>query len=122
MAHDSRRDSKLLSISTVARQHHGTLQKFLVVWARTREIAMSLYYEAASVLANSENAGGSLKSRLYRQKDLKSSPAQLFALISEASKWSLVLKDVVEKCGLLREEKKVSRGKNPNCSSTSTPD
>ncbi|PVH99694.1 NOL1/NOP2/Sun domain family [Periconia macrospinosa] len=69
---------------------------------------MSLYYEAASVLANSENAGGSLKARLYRQKNLKSSPAQLFALISEASKWSLVLKDVVEKCGLLREEKKLS--------------
>ncbi|CAI6336519.1 unnamed protein product [Periconia digitata] len=69
---------------------------------------MSLYYEAASVLANSDNAGGSLKSRLYRQTDLKSSPAQLFALISEASKWSLVLKDVIEKCGLLREEKKLT--------------
>ncbi|KAF2642006.1 S-adenosyl-L-methionine-dependent methyltransferase [Massarina eburnea CBS 473.64] len=54
---------------------------------------MSLYYEAASVLANAENVGGSLKSRLYRQKDLKSSPAQLFALISETSKWSPVLKD-----------------------------
>lgn len=72
---------------------------------------MSLYYEAASVLANAEHAGGSLKSRLYKQKDLKSSPAQLFALISEASKWSIVLKDVIEKCGLLREEKKVSTWK-----------
>ena len=68
---------------------------------------MSLYYEAATVLANADNIGGSLKARLYRQKDLKSSPAQLFALISEASKWSLVLKDAIEKCGLLAAEKKV---------------
>ena len=45
--------------------------------------------------------------RIYKNKDLKSSPAQLFALISEASKWSLVLKDVIERCGLLAEEKKV---------------
>ncbi|KAF2715722.1 S-adenosyl-L-methionine-dependent methyltransferase [Pleomassaria siparia CBS 279.74] len=69
---------------------------------------MSLYYEAAAVLANSDNAGGSLKSRIYRQKDLKSSPAQLFALITEASKWSTVLKDVIENCGLLAEEKKLT--------------
>ncbi|KAL1592400.1 hypothetical protein SLS60_011479 [Paraconiothyrium brasiliense] len=69
---------------------------------------MSLYYEAAAVLANSNNAGGSLKSRIYRNKDLKTSPAQLFALISEASKWSLILKDVIERCGLLAEEKKLT--------------
>ncbi|KAF1954791.1 NOL1/NOP2/Sun domain family [Byssothecium circinans] len=62
---------------------------------------MSLYYEAASVLANTDNTGGSLKSRLYRQKDLKSSPAQLFALISEASKWSPVLKDLTPVLALL---------------------
>jgi putative methyltransferase len=68
---------------------------------------MSLYYEAAAVLANTDNTGGSLKSRIYKQKDLKSKPAQLFALIIEASKWSPVLKDVVEKTGLLAEEKKV---------------
>lgn len=68
---------------------------------------MSLYYEAAAVLANSDNAGGSLKSRIYRQKDLKSKPAQLFALITEASKWSPVLKHVIEETGLLREERKV---------------
>lgn len=69
---------------------------------------MSLYYEAAAVLANADKAGGSLKSRLYKQQGLKSSPAQLFALISEASKWSPVLKDVIERCGLLGEERKVS--------------
>ena len=75
---------------------------------RLRTPLMSLYYEAASLLANPEKAGGSLKSRIYKQKGLKSSPAQLYALITEASKWSKVLKDVIEKCGLLAEEKKVS--------------
>jgi len=70
---------------------------------------MSLYYEAASVLANTSNAGGSLKSRIYNNKDLKSTPAQLFALISEASKWSVVVKNVVERCGVLAEERKVRK-------------
>lgn len=69
--------------------------------------AMSLYYEAAAVLANPDKIGGSLKSRIYKNKDLKSSPAQLFALIAEASKWSIVLKDVLERSNLLAEEKKV---------------
>ena len=69
--------------------------------------SMSLYYEAAAILANSDNVGGSLKSRIYNKKDLKSTPGQLFALIAETSKWSLVLKDVIEKCKLLAEEKKV---------------
>ena len=74
---------------------------------------MSLYYEAAGVLANPEKIGGSLKSRIYKNKELKSSPAQLFALISEASKWSLVLKDIIERCGLLALEKKVRTMGNP---------
>lgn len=71
------------------------------------KVSMSLYYEAATILANSDNVGGSLKSRIYNKKDLKSTPGQLFALIAETSKWSLVLKDVIEKCKLLAEEKKV---------------
>ncbi|KAF2874215.1 S-adenosyl-L-methionine-dependent methyltransferase [Massariosphaeria phaeospora] len=69
---------------------------------------MSLYYEAAAVLTNTANIGGSLKSRIYNHKDLKSSPAQIFALVTEASKWSAVLKDVIEKCGLFAEEKKLT--------------
>ncbi|KAI8932901.1 hypothetical protein NX059_010378 [Plenodomus lindquistii] len=69
---------------------------------------MSLYYEAAGVLANSDNIGGSLKSRIYKKKDLKSTPGQIFALIAESSKWSLVLKDVIEKTSLLAEEKKLT--------------
>jgi len=69
---------------------------------------MSLYYEAEAVLANAQGSGGSLKSRIYKRgDDAKSSPAQLFALISSASKWSPVLKGVVEACGLLAAEKKV---------------
>jgi putative methyltransferase len=68
---------------------------------------MSLYYEAAAILANSDNIGGSLKSRIYKKKDLKSTPGQIFALIAESSKWSPVLKDVIEKTKLLAEEKKV---------------
>jgi putative methyltransferase len=67
---------------------------------------MSLYYEAAATLANPHKTGGSLKSRLYKQTDLKSSPAQLFALITQASKWSPVLKTVIEKSSLLVEERK----------------
>ncbi|KAG9191492.1 25S rRNA (cytosine2278-C5)-methyltransferase [Alternaria panax] len=69
---------------------------------------MSLYYEAAAVLANTENIGGSLKSRIYGKKDLKSTPGQLFALIAETSKWSIVLKDVIEKTKLLAEERKLT--------------
>ena len=68
---------------------------------------MSLYHEAASVLTNAEKVGGSLKSRIYDKKNLKSNPAQLFALVTEASKWSRVLKEVVERSGILKDERKV---------------
>jgi hypothetical protein len=69
---------------------------------------MSLYYEAAAILANVDKVGGSLKSRIFSKKDLKSTPGQLFALIAESSKWSVVLKDVIEKTKLLAEERKAS--------------
>ncbi|KAE8867298.1 hypothetical protein PTNB73_05392 [Pyrenophora teres f. teres] len=62
---------------------------------------MSLYYEAAAILANTDNIGGSLKSRIYNKKDLKSTPGQLFALIAETSKWSIVLKDLTPILALL---------------------
>ena len=67
---------------------------------------MSLYYEAAPLLAQGQP--GSLKSRVFGSKLNKSSPTQIFALISEASKWSAVLKEVVENSGLLQAERKVS--------------
>jgi putative methyltransferase len=72
---------------------------------------MSLYSEAAAILSNSDKAGGSLKSRIFGKKDLRSSPANVFALVTETTKWSAVLKEVVEKSGLLKEERKVIQSK-----------
>ena len=68
---------------------------------------MSLYYEAASIISDSNQSSSSLNSRIYNAKGLKSTPPQLFALVSEASKWSSVLKEVVERSNLLVYEKKV---------------
>lgn len=68
---------------------------------------MSLYYEAAQLLTTASDGRGSFKSRIYNSTNLKSNPAHLFALISEASKWSPVLKEVIEKSGLLPLERKV---------------
>jgi len=68
---------------------------------------MSLYYEAAALLTNPDRAGGSFKSRIFGKKDLKSNPAQTYALIVEATKWSAVLKGVIERAGVLKEERKV---------------
>lgn len=70
---------------------------------------MSLYHEAAEILtASSSNAeGGSLKSIVFRRKNLKSSPNQLYALVFETYKWSPVLKEVIDKAELLKHERKV---------------
>lgn len=68
---------------------------------------MSLYYEAATILENADNVGGSLTSRIYGKKGLKSKPTAIYALVTEATKWSAVLKDVVENSGILKLEKKV---------------
>lgn len=67
---------------------------------------MSLYHEAAAVLASSE--GGSLKARVFRLKTLKSVPSQVYALAFETCKWSPVLTEVVENAQLLQHERKVS--------------
>ena len=69
--------------------------------------AMSLYHEAADVLTAPTNAGGSLKSRVFNKKDLKSPPAQIYALAIETCKWSPVLKEVIEHAEILRLERKV---------------
>lgn len=63
---------------------------------------MSLYYESAPFLHQD-----SLKSRVFSAQ-LKSKPKQVYALVSEASKWSSVLKEVVEKSQILTLERKVS--------------
>jgi putative methyltransferase len=67
---------------------------------------MSLYYDAASLLMNPEDVGGSFKSRVYNSR-LKSSPAQIYALVTEASKWDILLKEVIENAGILPLEPKV---------------
>lgn len=69
---------------------------------------MSLYYEAADLLTAPTNAGGSLKSRIFSKKDLKSAPAQIYALAIESCKWSSVLKEVVENSDILRLERKLT--------------
>ena len=61
---------------------------------------MSLYYDAASILTSSSNTGGgSFKSRIYSSHS-KASPAQIYALITEASKWDILLKEVIENAGI----------------------
>jgi putative methyltransferase len=69
---------------------------------------MSLYYDAASLLTAPANTGGSFKSRVYNTKSLKASPAHIFALVAEASKWDLLLKEVIENAGILSLETKVN--------------
>ncbi|KAE8355986.1 S-adenosyl-L-methionine-dependent methyltransferase [Aspergillus coremiiformis] len=69
---------------------------------------MSLYYDAVKVLTSPSLAGGSFKSRIYNARTLKASPAQVYALIIEASKWDTVLKEVIENAGILKLEPKLS--------------
>lgn len=72
---------------------------------------MSLYYESAPFILGKSGEGGtetgSLKSRVFGLKTLRSSPTQVYALVAEASKWSSVLKDVIENSQLLILERKV---------------
>lgn len=73
---------------------------------------MSLYHETAEVLEAPASAGGNLKSRIFKNKKLKSAPAQVYALAIETCKWSPVLKEVIENSKLLRLEKKVRNEMN----------
>ena len=68
---------------------------------------MSLYYDAAPLLLATSEQPGSLKSRVFNSKGHKSPPKQIFALVSEVTKWSPVLSEVVEKSELLQLERKV---------------
>jgi putative methyltransferase len=71
---------------------------------------MSLYYEAASFLSSASSKKGSLKSRIFKTgSNLKSSPATVYALISETAKYDSLLKEVVDNAGLLALESKVWR-------------
>lgn len=69
---------------------------------------MSLYHETSEFLTSSAASGGSLKSRIFGKNDLKSQPAQIYALAIESCKWSSILKEVVEAADILKLERKVS--------------
>ncbi|KAF6230711.1 hypothetical protein HO173_011063 [Letharia columbiana] len=69
---------------------------------------MSLYYDAAPLLLPNSDQAGSLKSRVFNSKGHKSPPKQIFALVTEASKWSPVLSEVIEKSRLLQFERKLT--------------
>jgi hypothetical protein len=89
------------------------LKKFQVKFSANRYTdAMSLYWETADLLTAPANSGGSLKSRIFSKKDLKSQPAQIYALAIETCKWSSVLREVVENADILRVERKVSTTSN----------
>ncbi|WEW61000.1 SAM-dependent RNA methyltransferase [Emydomyces testavorans] len=68
---------------------------------------MSLYFDAVSILTAPSDAGGSLKSRIYNSH-LKSSPPQIYALITEVTKWNAVLKEVVDNSNILAHEAKLT--------------
>lgn len=68
---------------------------------------MSLYFETAEILKQTDYNRESLKAKVYGNKALKSPPASIYALASEATKWSAVLTEVIEKSGILALEKKV---------------
>lgn len=67
---------------------------------------MSLYFDAVAILT-APSTGGSFKSRIYNARNLRASPAQIYALIIEASKWDRVLAEVIEKSDILSVERKV---------------
>lgn len=70
---------------------------------------MSLYYETANILQNEGRNGGSLRSRVYSNKQLKSPPVSVYALAVKAMQWADVLKEVVERSGVLGIERKVCK-------------
>ncbi|RDA92812.1 hypothetical protein CP533_0821 [Ophiocordyceps camponoti-saundersi (nom. inval.)] len=70
---------------------------------------MSLYHEAADILTTAQSEGGSLKSHVFgNRKTFKSQPSQLYALVVETTKWSSVLKEVIEAAELLKHERKLT--------------
>ncbi|KAI1125205.1 S-adenosyl-L-methionine-dependent methyltransferase [Nemania abortiva] len=71
---------------------------------------MSLYHETADILSAPSSTGGNLKTRLFgnKKRNIKSPPQQIYALASEACKWSSVLKEVIDNSELLRHERKLT--------------
>jgi putative methyltransferase len=73
--------------------------------ATTSKPAMSLYHEAARNLDTVNKGKTSLKAEIFGKKTWKTDGKTLFALTSEAAKWSSILAEVVEKSGILKLEK-----------------
>ncbi|KAF2222489.1 S-adenosyl-L-methionine-dependent methyltransferase [Elsinoe ampelina] len=69
---------------------------------------MSLYFEAAKILEDINEKHISLKERVFKDKELKSSPATVFALVSEAGKWSEILSEVIDRSQVLSLERKLT--------------
>jgi putative methyltransferase len=67
---------------------------------------MSLYFDAVAILT-APSSGGSFKSRIYSARNLRATPAQIYALTTEAAKWDSVLAEVIDKAGILALERKV---------------
>lgn len=67
-------------------------------------MSMSLYFDATKFLGQSNS---SLKSRVFSEKNLKSQPSQIYALVIEARKWSPLLKEIIDNAALLSLERKV---------------
>lgn len=69
---------------------------------------MSLYHEAAKIIEDfSTGKAGSLKALVYQNPSLKSTPARLYALISETLKFQDVIGEVIINSGILKTERKV---------------
>ncbi|KAI6884795.1 S-adenosyl-L-methionine-dependent methyltransferase [Hortaea werneckii] len=69
---------------------------------------MSLYHEAAGILQAVRKEQASVKSLVFSKKGWKSDPKTLFALSTEAAKWSEVLSEALEKSGILSVEKQLT--------------
>ncbi|RMY68813.1 hypothetical protein D0863_06857 [Hortaea werneckii] len=69
---------------------------------------MSLYHEAAGILQAVRREQASVKSLVFSKKGWKSDPKTLFALSTEAAKWSEVLSEALEKSGILGVEKQLT--------------
>lgn len=70
---------------------------------------MSLYHEAAKVFDHfSSKKGGSLRSLIYQDSTLKSPHTNLYRVVSESLKFKEVLREVIDKSGLLKLERKAS--------------
>ena len=72
-----------------------------------QKTAMSLYHEAAGILDTVNKGKTSLKAEIFGKKTWKTDGKTLFALTSEAAKWSSILAEVVEKSGILKLERQV---------------